>query len=337
METVYDPTDITHLAPQPIQFEVKNWLFGHGLVVRSSVSNSRRDRKDGKNRVHRPTRGESKNEHGEAKVMAQRHTIHFGAPLEMESQGRSSMRKSHKSTHSCGHQQISPEYPREVKGMSWSNSPGGLPRGSLQIPGPVTMAAEYNEHNWYRRTLSQSSAQGWVPGKERVSFASSAGSGDTSLGSSTQFSSPPLTPDYLHFSGGSLLEPPFIPSQTAPSPAAPACSGSPAGDFPMTGISESPPSSPARASSTSLIYKRRSPNLNLCNPPTPSSRPSKPKPRPLPLLKSTMDDHSKMKLQKALRVFKSSKTTGKIILPACNVLRTAPTLSASSRDTAKAI
>lgn len=47
-------------------------------------------------------------------------------------------------------------------------------------------------------------AQGRMFERERDSFASSTYSGETSLGSSTQLSSPPLSPNCLHFFAGSF-------------------------------------------------------------------------------------------------------------------------------------
>lgn len=335
METAYVSSYANYLAPQPLQFEVKNWLSGHGRIVQSGVSDGSRVRKDGKNRVQRPRRGRVEDRCGwQAKRMAQRHTVHFDTPPRKDGLERTGSIRGHRSTRSCPHQQTRQVCSGKAEGMLGLGAPGGLPEENMEGQGPGTMTAEHNGRSWHRRTLSsQRGAYSWMVERERASYASSVDSGDTSLGTSTQFSSPPLSPlssspwspTFLHLSASSFLKPPVIPSPNAPSSPATAYSDSVYSDS-QTGASSndstgtSSPSSSARANSPSSTFKGRPPNLHLHHYSLPSSASpqfseSPPSP-PSPLPSTMMEDNSR--LQRAFSVLKPSKIRSKIVL--CPVL-----------------
>lgn len=284
----YVLADVSTIGPST-QYEVTNWLFGRGHVAPANVSLSH---SHGRGQRERPRERGGRDSRRLLDVGAprpRRHSSHSGSALDKEGQIKLMPKKGHRRTHSSGHH------------LSIGQDSGqAAMQKERHVDGKDEVMAGYKRHSVHskhRRTSSQRSGHRFSFWRgQRDSFTSSAGSGDTLVGSAEDLESLSPSPACLQFSAGSFSKPtPYLPSPSFTD------KNSPARDFqslpPVTSLKLPSPTNLTTSTSPLHITKHTSYLHDKHNdvPPrqTTSSDPN-------------MDEKSR--LHKAVNAFKQRKT-----------------------------
>lgn len=283
----YVLAEVSTLGPST-QYEVKNWLFGRGHVA---PANARLSHSHGRVQRERP-RERAGQDSGRFLDVAgprpRRHSSHSGPALDKEGQTRAMSSVGHRRTHSSGHH-LSIGQESGQDGMRKESHRDGKDEG-------MTGHKRHSMHNKHRRTSSQKSGHRFSFWRgQRDSITSSAGSGDTLVGSAEDLKSLSPSPACLQFSAGSFSkQTPYLPSPSFIN------ANSLAADFPtlLPVTSLKLPSPPNLTTSTSPLRIPKHTSYH-------QDKHSDALPRPTPSPDPDMDEKSR--LHKALNAFKQCK------------------------------
>lgn len=298
----YALMDINTFASPPTQYEVERWLVGRGHVARTSVSCNYKDGRARKEWPRGRDGGEKGKDGGGARSRSlSRRSLHCGFPLENGKRQRAKLQKGHQRACTHGH------YLSSTHGKPKENIQDRLQKETRVVEKDAA-AAESNKldsrHSRHMGTQSHRSGQGHrfslllqMLKAERNSVASSAGSGDTLVGSTASMESSSPSPTCMRFSAASFSKPTPSPPSPSPSPSL-TCTDLSATRFstpPLNPSSKSP--YPTNLAATDFVLRHHT-KTNVDHRSTPSAAPS----RSHAFAHTTMDEKSRV--HKALNAFR---------------------------------
>lgn len=287
----YALADISTFGPST-QYEVTNWLFGRGNVAPASA---RLSHSDGRVKRERPRGrgGRGSRRHLDvAGPRSRRHSSQSGSALDRERHMTATLNKGHRRTQSSGYHLSTTQAVEQERGQD------GMQKES-HMYGKDAVVAEHKRHSMHsqhRRTSSQRSGHRFSFWRaQRDSVTSSAGSGDTLVGSAEDLEGLSPSPTCLRFSAASFSKPtPYLPSPSF------TYTHSPALDFPTPPANTllKPPCSTSLTTSTSPLHftKNTSYRRSTHNDVSPRS-----------ITSSDLAMDEKSRVYKALNAFKQRK------------------------------
>lgn len=286
----YILADVSTFGPST-QYEVTNWLFGRGNVAPASA---RLSHSDGRVLRERPRgRGgrDSRRHLDVARPRPRRHSSHSGSALNQEREMTAMLNKGHRRTHSSGNHLSTTQVVRQERGQD------GMQKESHMDGKDMAGHKRHSMHSKHRRTSSQRSGHRFSFWRaQRDSVTSSAGSGDTLVGSAEDLESLSPSPTCLPFSAASFSKPtPYLPSPSF------TYTHSPALNFPtpLPSTLLKPPCSTSLTTSTSPLHITK--NTSYLR-----STHDDVSPRSITSSDVAMDEKSRV--YKALNAFKQCKT-----------------------------